>query len=261
MKLYVVDAFTNKLFGGNPAGVCVLDSWPEEKLMQQIAFENNIAETAFVVREHDNYRIRWFTPAVEVDLCGHATLAAAHVLFNHIGIGGDTVSFDSRSGILTVSRGNGLLTLNFPADAIQPVALDDDMRACFSTTPREAWKGKTDYMFVFDNEADIRGFVPNLHNIAKLRVRGIVITAPGNNVDFVSRFFAPQSGIDEDPVTGSAHTTLTPYWSSKLGKTTHSALQLSPRGGTLKCELVNDRVLISGKAVTYLIGDIQLNNN
>jgi PhzF family phenazine biosynthesis protein len=260
MNLYIVDAFADKIFTGNPAAVCPVDSWPSDALMQQIAFENNLAETAFVVNEPEGYRIRWFTPLVEVDLCGHATLASAHVLFNHEHYVGNEISFNSRSGPLSVTRHDGLLSLNFPADTFEKMEPSETLLNCFSIRPGEIYKGNTDYMFVFETEQEIEHASPRFEVIETLDARGVIITAKGKEVDFVSRFFAPQCGIDEDPVTGSAHTTLTPYWSGRLGKTSLSARQLSTRGGDLHCQLINDRIIISGKAVTYLIGDIQLNN-
>lgn len=260
MEVFIVDAFAEKIFSGNPAAVCPLDKWPADALMQQIAAENNLAETAFVVNEPDGYRIRWFTPAVEVDLCGHATLASAHVLFNHLNYAEDELSFNSRSGKLTVTKDGERLKLNFPVDDLAPIDVTDEMRACFAFAPIAAFKGKTDYMFVYETQEQIEHINPDLNAIGKFDARGIIVTAPGKEVDFVSRFFAPQSGIDEDPVTGSAHTSLTPYWSGKLGKTSLSAIQLSPRKGILHCELNGGRVLIAGKAITYLIGNIQSKN-
>lgn len=258
MRIYTVDAFTDTLFGGNPAAVCPLNEWLPDEFMQKIAFENNLAETAFIVQEQEGYRIRWFTPATEVELCGHATLASAHVFFNHLNIETDSIVFNSLSGPLTVTKNGALLTLNFPVDIFQHVEQTERLTNCFSIKPYEIYKGKTDYMFVFGKQEDIENITPYYDKIAQLEGRGIIITAPGNNVDFVSRFFAPQCGINEDPVTGSAHTTLTPYWSKKMGKTTFDALQLSERKGKLHCELMGDRVHISGQAVTYMIGDIQL---
>lgn len=260
MIVYIVDAFTDKLFSGNNAAVCPLKEWLPDALMQQIAFENNLAETTFVVQEKEGYRIRWFTPAVEVDLCGHATLAAAHVLMNHLGYATDKIVFNSRSGKLMVIKTGNALTLDFPADSIMETTNKDSFTHCFSLQPKEIYKGKTDYLFVFETQKDIEQLIPNLDAIARLDARGVIVTAKGDEADFVSRFFAPQSGINEDPVTGSAHTTLTPYWSRILGKNTFKARQLSARGGELGCELLGDRVLISGQAVTYLIGDIQLNH-
>lgn len=260
MIVYIVDAFTDTLFSGNPAAVCPLDEWLPTELMQIIAFEHNLAETVFIVKEADNYRIRWFTPSTEVPLCGHATLASAHVLFNHLGYSGNEITFDSMSGLLTVTKNENGLTMNFPVNIMQPVPIDEHANRCFSKPPVEVLQGIMDYMFVYDKQEDIENMIPNLSEIADYDARGIIITAPGDEVDMVSRFFAPQSGIDEDPVTGSAHTSLTPYWAEKLGKNKLSALQLSERGGKLFCELTGDRVLISGQAVTYMIGDIQLNN-
>ena len=259
IKLYQVDAFCRELFSGNPAAVCPLERWPEATLLQSIAAENNLAETAFYVRDGGRFHIRWFTPTVEVDLCGHATLASAHVLFEHEGYSGDRIVFTSRSGELVVRRGEGLIHLNFPTDTIQPVAITAAMRSWFSATPVEAYKGRSDYMLVFDDEAVVAGLVPDLAAIEKAReARGVIVTAKGSTVDFVSRFFAPQSGIAEDPVTGSAHTTLIPFWAGRLGRSELSATQLSARRGFLWCRKLGDRVEISGVAKTYLEGSIFL---
>ncbi len=258
-KLYQVDAFTDKLFGGNPAAVCPLAAWLGDDILQKIAMENNLAETVFYVVQDGRYEIRWFTPKVEVDLCGHATLAAAFVLFNCEGHPGDTINFYSpRSGELSVSRSADKLTLDFPVDVYQSIPVSMDIVRCFDKQPIEAYKGKTDYMLVYENEADIRDIRPQLEAIAALDARGVIITAKGEDVDFVSRFFAPQSGIIEDPVTGSAHTTLTPYWSKKLDKTEMSAIQLSERKGYLQCKFLGDRVEISGQAKLYLAGEIYI---
>jgi len=258
-KIYQVDAFADKVFSGNPAAVCPLDAWLSDELLQKIAMENNLVETAFYVKKGAQYEIRWFTPTIEVDLCGHATLAAAYVLFNHEGHGDNVIQFYStRSGMLTVTKSDKLLTLNFPADVFKEVELTDDLIASFNIQPRQAFKGKTDYMLVFDNEKQIWEAIPALDIISKLNARGIIITAKGESVDFVSRFFAPQSGINEDPVTGSAHTTLTPYWAGQLGKIELSAVQLSERKGFLQCRMLNDRVEISGQCKLYLKGEIYL---
>ncbi len=222
--------------------------------------ENNLAETAYYVKKENIYEIRWFTPTVEVDLCGHATLAAAFVLFNYAGHVGNEINFFSpRSGKLNVSKHGDLLTLNFPTDVFEKVELNDALTEGFNIKPKEAYRGKTDHMLVFETEDEIKNIVPDLEKIAKMNGRGVIITAKGNTVDFVSRFFAPQSGINEDPVTGSAHTTLTPYWSKKLNKVELSAIQLSDRKGYLKCKYLNDRVEISGQAKLYLIGEIFVN--
>jgi PhzF family phenazine biosynthesis protein len=258
IPLYQVDAFTSRVFAGNPAAVCPLPLWIDDALMQNIAMETNLAETAFFVQKDDRYEIRWFTPTVEVDLCGHATLASAHVLFNHLGVQGNALEFHShRSGKLIVFRDDDLLTLDFPADTFRSTPVTPALKAGFSSEPKEAYKGKTDYMLVFESESDIRNMKIDINAIARTTdCRGIMITAKGDTADFVSRFFGPQSGIAEDPVTGSAHTTLTPYWTKKLGKETLKALQLSARQGQLTCRCQGDRVLISGNARTYLTGSI-----
>jgi PhzF family phenazine biosynthesis protein len=259
IKLYQVDAFTDRVFSGNPAAVCPLHRWLRDEVLQNIAMENNLAETAFYVKNEDVFEIRWFTPAVEVDLCGHATLATAFVLYNYENYNGDDIVFHSpRSGKLVVSKSDDQLTLNFPADNYNKVPLSDELTACFDIAASEAYKGKTDYMLVFDNQDQIENITPHLERIAQLPARGIIITAKGNDVDFVSRFFGPQSGINEDPVTGSAHTTLTPYWYSRTGKVEMSAMQLSPRKGHLTCTYLEERVAISGQARLYLEGEIEL---
>jgi PhzF family phenazine biosynthesis protein len=256
IKFYQIDSFAEKTFTGNPAGVCPLNAWLPDAVMQNIAMENNLAETAFYVKEKDGYRIRWFTPAVEVDLCGHATLASAFVLFNHEGYPGNEVSFNSRSGPLTVKKNGEMLTLNFPTDSISEVDLLPALADAFSAKPATVLKGKTDYMLVFESEDQIKNLVPDFALLAKVKARGIIVTARGDLVDFVSRFFAPQSGVNEDPVTGSAHTTLIPYWADVLNKTALEAIQCSARGGRLSCKIMGDRVEISGKAKTFLEGNI-----
>lgn len=258
-KLYQVDAFTDTLFGGNPAAVCPLTEWLSDDTLQKIAMENNLAETAFYVQQGEQYILRWFTPQVEVDLCGHATLAAAYVLFNCENYSGDTIRFYShRSGELRVRKNADLLTLDFPVDEYNSTPISDEILHCFDIQPKEAYKGKTDYMLVFEKESEIRDIVPNVNTIALLNARGVIITAKGDTVDFVSRFFAPQSGIIEDPVTGSAHTTLTPYWSEKLNKTEMLAIQLSERKGYIHCKLMGKRVEISGNARLYFSGVMYL---
>lgn len=257
LTLFQIDAFTNQLFAGNPAAICPLDHWLEDDIMQQIAAENNLAETAFFVKNGEQYDIRWFTPTVEVDLCGHATLAAAFVLYQHLGEKSQEILFYShRSGHLRVAKDGELLTLNFPVDHIHGIDFDWGSFKGLSLPAKEVFKGKTDYLFVYDNESQVANMKPDFFEISKLKARGIIITAPGNEVDFVSRFFGPQSGIDEDPVTGSAHTTLIPYWSNIMNKRQLTARQLSPRGGDLVCEIVGDRVKISGECVLYMIGEI-----
>lgn len=258
LKLYQIDAFTDTVFQGNPAAVVPLKNWISDRLMQEIAAENNLAETAFYVKTEERYEIRWFTPTTEVDLCGHATLSAAFVLFHHEAHTEDLIEFHSpRSGRLTVRKQEEeFLALNFPADTIEQVPLTDDLKKCVGTMPLEALKGAADYLLVFENEKQVKNFAPNLAAISALSARGIICTAPGDHVDFVSRFFGPRVGVDEDPVTGSAHTTLIPYWSERLQKNQLTARQVSRRGGFLKCRNLGDRVEISGQAVLYLKGNI-----
>lgn len=259
IKIYQVDAFTDKLFGGNPAAVCILDNWLSDALMQSIGAENNLAETAFIVKNGAGYDIRWFTPAVEVDLCGHATLAAAHIVFTCLGHQSDEIVFYShRSGILKVKKNTDLLTLDFPVDVYAGIEPPELLGQALGVLPRETYKGKTDYMAVLSSQQEVEELKPDLAKLALLGERGVIVTARGEQVDFVSRFFAPQSGIDEDPVTGSAHTTLTPYWAKILGKDELKAIQVSARRGYLTCRNLGDRVAISGYAVTYLIGEIEV---
>ena len=262
MRYFHVDAFAQSPFTGNPAGVCPLEAPLPAALMQQIAAENNLAETAFIVPRPNStaeYDIRWFTPAVEIDLCGHATLASAHVLFAHLGFSGAEVVFHSQSGPLRVSREpDGRLTLDFPSRPPQeltthPTGLTDALGA----TPLRVLAAR-DLLAVFGSEAQVRALKPDFARIAALEYVGVIATAPGTNgVDFVSRFFAPRVGVPEDPVTGSAHSTLIPFWAEKLGKTELHARQISPRGGDLWCRLrEGDRVDISGYAVTYAAGEL-----
>ena len=259
LKIYQIDAFTNQVFSGNPAAVCPLDNWIEDDILQKIANENNLAETAFYVKKDGYYEIRWFTPTVEVDLCGHATLAAAFVLFNFENHLNNEINFIShRSGKLDVMRNESLLSLNFPTDNFESINISNEILDSFNLAPIEAYKGKTDYLLIYQNEEQIRNLIPFLDKIETLKVRGVIVSAKGKTVDFVSRFFAPQSGINEDSVTGSAHTTLTPYWSKKLEKQELSAIQLSKREGHLKCKFLEDRVEISGEAKLYLTGEIYL---
>lgn len=256
-KIYQVDAFAEKIFTGNPAAVCPLERWPDDELLQNIAMENNLSETAFYVKSGDQYNIRWFTPTVEVDLCGHATLAAAWVLFNQEDHREDQVTFFSAlSGILKVRKEGDRLTLNFPADKVVKVSAIEEVAGCFNIRPGEVLRGQSDILLVFDNEDDIVSLKPEMAKLSRIKARGIIVTAKGREVDFVSRFFAPQVGVNEDPVTGSAHTTLTPFWSGRLNKTEMTARQLSKRGGELLCRNLGDRVEISGSAVLYMKGEI-----
>ncbi|MFN3272465.1 MAG: PhzF family phenazine biosynthesis protein [Cloacibacterium caeni] len=256
-KIYQIDAFADALFSGNPAAVCPLDNWLDADIMQKIAAENNLAETAFTVPVENGYEIRWFTPEVEVDLCGHATLASAYTLMNFEGFSGEKINFFSiNSGTLTVTKNGDFLTLDFPVDQLQKVEDLAIFEKCFAYQPIEAYQGKTDYLLIFENEHQIQNIEPNISEIAKINARGIIVSSISENFDFVSRFFGPNCGVNEDPVTGSAHTTLTPFWAEKLGKNKLTAKQISKRGGVLECELKNDRVLISGKCKTYLKGEI-----
>jgi len=260
LKIFQIDAFTDTVFSCNPAAVCILDSWLATPLMQQIAAENNLAETAFVVKNNNRYEIRWFTPEVEVDLCGHATLASAFVLFNYFIQNADTINFySSRSGTLTVEKSDdSYLIMDFPADVLTEVDSISALNKALGIKPKHTFKGKTDYLLICENQKEIEHIKPDFFELDKIEARGVIISAKGNEVDFVSRFFAPQSGIPEDPVTGSAHTTLTPYWSEVLGKKKLSAKQLSQRGGELICEDLGERIKISGKAVSFLIGEIDI---
>jgi PhzF family phenazine biosynthesis protein len=256
IRMFQADAFTDKLFGGNPAAVCLLEKEIPSDLMQKIAAENNLAETAFVTKEKGSYGIRWCTPKVEVDLCGHATLASAHVIFNHLGFTDTVLRFSSRSGILEVRKEKDLLVLNFPTDIPQKACLPTHLMDAIGMHPVEILKGKTDFLLVYENQQQVEGLDPDFTILGKAQVRGIIVTAKGDASDFVSRFFAPAVGINEDPVTGSAHTTLIPYWSDRLGRKEMTAIQLSERRGYLKCKDLGDRVEIAGKAVTYFEGEI-----
>jgi len=258
IPIYQVDAFTDHLFGGNPAAVCPLESWLADDLMQNIANENNLAETAFFIRENDHFHIRWFTPTVEVDLCGHATLASAHVLYEHLGFTGSEIHFMSRSGWLIVKKEDNFLTLDFPADTIVPANPPAELIRSLGMDPLETYKGKTDWLVILDSQKTVEEHKPDLGIMADIPGRGVIITAAGEKVDFVSRFFGPQSGVPEDPVTGSAHTTLAPFWGKRLCKSELTAIQVSRRRGHLLCRLKDDRVEISGKAQTYLTGELTL---
>lgn len=256
--IYQLDAFTSKLFSGNPAAVCPLDSWLPDETMRQIAKENNLAETAFYVKEGDSYFIRWFTPDIEIDLCGHATLAAASVIIHKNGHSIDEVVFNSQSGQLKVrDKGNGLLELDFPMRKPVKVEINETLRRAFNHVPTEAG-GARDLVLLFENEDQIRTIEPNLSLLKDLPYLCICVTAPGKNHDFVSRVFDANATQHEDPVTGSAHCTLAPFWAERLGKKVLKAAQLSARGGELVCEVKDDRVLIGGKAVLYMKGEIFL---
>ncbi len=255
--IYQVDAFASRVFEGNPAAVCPLEEWLDDEVMQAIAMENNLSETAFFVSEGEGYRIRWFTPETEVDLCGHATLASASVIFEHIEPSLQEVAFDSRSGVLIVYRGRELLTLDFPSQPPSPCSAPPGLIAGLRKEPAEVLACE-DYFAVYASQEDILELQPDMAALKQVGLRGVIVTAPGREADFVSRFFAPSYGIDEDPVTGSAHCALTPYWAQRLGKSKLHAYQLSHRGGELFCEDKGDRVMISGRAVPYLQGFITL---
>lgn len=258
LSIYQVDAFTDTLFAGNPAAVVPLREWLRDEQMQNIAAENNLSETAFFAKEGDSYRLRWFTPTTEVDLCGHATLATAHVLFEELGFEGEEIVFKTKSGILTVGREGGMLRMNFPAMEMPSVKPPEVLFKALGLKKASDVYKTDDYMIVVDSESEVAAVKPDMKMLKEIPARGVIVTAKGDEVDFVSRFFAPQSGVDEDPVTGSAHTKSAPYWSKKLGKKELKARQISKRGGDLTCRMKGDRVEILGHAVTYLTGEINL---
>lgn len=260
-KIYQVDAFAEKLFSGNPAAVCVLEKWLDDSIMQNIAMENNLAETAFVTGSGNKYEIRWFTPTVEVELCGHATLAASYVLFNFYDVQGNTIEYKSLySGRLKVEKKEDKLFLDFPADELKEANDFEQVKKGIGIAPKELYRGKTDFLAVINSEEELINLQVSIPEINNLDARGLIVTAKGGEYDFVSRFFAPQCGVDEDPVTGSAHTSLTPYWAKRLGKNRLKAKQISKRGGVLDCEYSGDRVFIGGKAKLYLKGEIFFEN-
>ncbi|MCE1189017.1 MAG: PhzF family phenazine biosynthesis protein [Ignavibacteria bacterium] len=257
LPFYQADAFTDSIFGGNPAAICILTNWLPEEQLQKIASENNLSETAFVKKKDSHYEIRWFTPTTEVALCGHATLASAYVLFEFVEKRSNQIVFESKfNGQLLVSRDADLITLDFPTDYVSPITIPDELIQGLGVCPIACYKGRDDILAVFSTQKEIENLQPNFSVLSQLPGRGVIITAKGDQCDFVSRYFAPQSGINEDPVTGSAHTTLTPYWAKMTGKTKFSAVQLSSRKGKLSCEYCGERVKISGKVVLYCIGDI-----
>ncbi len=252
-----VDAFASRPFAGNPAGVCILSSWLPDATLQSIAAENNLAETAFMIQRYSHFDLRWFTPTMEVDLCGHATLAPAHVLFQHLGYREAVVRFETRAGLLTVTRNDELLTLDFPARPGTPCLPVETLTNGLGCSPVFTAKAR-DYLAVFETERQIRELRPNMSILMQLDCLGVIATAPGDDCDFVSRFFAPRAGVPEDPVTGSAHCTLIPYWADRLARTQMRALQVSTRGGELFCEHRCERVLIAGRAVTYSTGFLHI---
>jgi predicted PhzF superfamily epimerase YddE/YHI9 len=257
LRQFVVDAFTDRLFGGNPAAVVPLDRWLDDALLQRIASENNLSETAFFVNERDGLRIRWFTPGAEVKLCGHATLASAFVLMTEIEPERTEITFQSLSGPLVVRREGERFALDFPVLNSVPAEPPPGLAEALGAPPHETLRAM-DWLAVYDGEAVVRSLAPDFAAIARVPLRGVIVTAPGSDVDFVSRFFAPAVGVPEDPVTGSAHCALVPYWAARLGKTTLRARQVSRRGGELWCELRGERVIIAGHAVKYLEGAIEV---
>ena len=259
LKMYQVDAFADKLFSGNPAAVVILESPLKDEVMQSIAEENNLSETAFVSIHENPLSIRWFTPSIEVDLCGHATLASARILFDYYSdFAGEEINLHSKSGVLKITQVEGGLCLNFPSDQPAAIELDPLFFEILGIQPLMLLRGKDDYLAVFKNQKQIENMQPNFSLLKKVDGRGLVISAPGDEVDFVSRCFYPEAGIEEDPVTGSAHTMLTPYWANQLNKDELEAHQLSKRGGKLICRLENDRVYISGSSVIYFEGTISI---
>lgn len=257
IPIYQVDAFTDRLFGGNPAAVCPLSEWLPANTMQQIAKENNLAETAFFIKQGPDFGLRWFTPELEIDLCGHATLATAHVIFTQLGEERSVIRFHTqKSGVLTVSREGELYTLDFPSRIPEKCEVPAGLLEALGGPVPKAILRSRDYLLVYETEADVAALQPDFNALNKIDAIGFIVTAPSDQCDFVSRFFAPKVGINEDPVTGSAHCNLIPYWAEKFGKNKLHAYQISDRRGELWCELNGDRVLMTGKAVTYLKGEI-----
>ncbi|SOC15691.1 PhzF family phenazine biosynthesis protein [Ureibacillus xyleni] len=258
MKYYVVDAFADKVFEGNPAGVCVLDEWIAEDVMQKITIENNLSETAFAVKDGENYRLRWFTPGGEINLCGHATLATAFVIINYVETQLKTIQFDTMSGILTVDRKEDLYELDFPAAPLNEVSVTQQMIDALGATPNDAYLNR-DLLFVLDSEETVKNLNPDFAKLTELpEGLGVIVTAKGKEYDFVSRAFFPKLKVNEDPVCGSAHCGLVPLWAKELNKNALIARQVSSRGGTLYCKQEDTRVKMAGKAALYLIGDINI---
>lgn len=259
LTMYQVDAFASRVFTGNPAAIVPLEEWLPDHVLQSIAMENNLAETAYFIRKGDRYALRWFTPGTEIDLCGHATLASAHIIFELLEPGRTRVAFDSRSGELVVTKEGDLLALDFPSRPPQRVEPCPGLLEALGGKPEEVWASR-DYMVTYATAEEVLALKPNMLALCGLDRFAVIVTAPGGTqgVDFVSRFFAPEAGVPEDPVTGSAHCTLIPYWAERLGRTKLAARQVSPRGGELDCELQGERVRIAGRAVLYLRGTITI---
>ena len=258
IPLYQIDAFTDHLFGGNPAAVCPLERWLPDEVMQKIAAENNLSETAFFVPQADGYELRWFTPTTEVDLCGHATLASAYVIAHILKSHTRRMVFLSKSGPLAVQVDGDLIRLDFPADPPHPVTSPYGLEQALGLKPREVLAARIKYLLVLATEDQVRQVTPDMSALMKLDQSGVIVAAPGEDCDIVSRFFAPRLGVPEDPVTGSAHCVLVPYWAARLGKSRLRARQLSKRGGELFCEAHAERVWISGRAVKYLEGSVDI---
>ena len=254
---YQVDTFTSEIFSGNPAGVCFLAQWLDDAVLQSIAAENYLPETAFVVQRESSFGLRWFTPTMEMDLCGHATLAPAHVIFRHLGYRDRVIRFETRAGELTVTRDQELLELDFPSRPATPCPTPMLLEQGLGIAPSFTAKAR-DYLAVFDSESIVRELRPDMNALMQLDSIGVIATAPGKDCDFVSRFFAPRAGVPEDPVTGSAHSTLIPYWAGRLSKSQLHARQISKRGGELFCEQRQDRVGIAGRAITYSTGNLHV---
>jgi predicted PhzF superfamily epimerase YddE/YHI9 len=257
LTMYQIDAFAERVFTGNPAAICPLELWLPDATLQAIAAENNLSETAYFVPEADGFRLRWFTPAVEVDLCGHATLASAFVLYEHLGYAQPAIRFHTRSGVLTVAKAAKGFSMLFPASMPVVCATPPALTAALGRAPRQTLAA-SNYVAVYDSEEEIRSLRPNFEKLQEVDLHGVIVTAPGREVDFVSRFFAPKFGINEDPVTGSAHCQLTPYWASRLGRTKLKAKQLSARGGSIACELKGDQVVLTGTAIHYMTAEITI---
>ena len=256
IPIYQVDAFTEHLFGGNPAAICPLDEWLPAPQMQKIAAENNLAETAFFIPMGNDFELRWFTPELEIDLCGHATLATAHVLFTILGYEREVINFHTfKAGTLSVHRNGDKYMMDFPSRVPEAAEAPTGLLEAIGGKPVEVLRSR-DYFLVYEKESDVLALEPDFFALGKIDSIGVIATAPGDNSDFISRFFAPSAGINEDPVTGSAHCNLIPYWANRLGKDNMHAFQVSERRGELWCQLKGDRVLMSGKAVTYLKGEI-----
>jgi PhzF family phenazine biosynthesis protein len=255
LRLFQIDAFTDRLFAGNPAAVVPLERWLPDATMQAIALENNLSETAYLVARGEHFALRWFTPTREVDLCGHATLAAAFVVYGSLGFTADRICFDTASGELAVTRDGAWLWMDFPADRPVPAEAPAALAQGLGAMPREVL-GAVDYLAVYDNEEEVHALTPDFRTLAQLDRRGVIATARGRDTDFVSRFFAPKFGIDEDPVTGSAHCTLAPFWAARLGRSELTGRQVSKRGGVVRCVDRGARVRLGGQAVSYLEGEI-----